>query len=50
MPGNYFDTPLETLLPVEMELKDKNNIPDMGLMIVTDRSEVWRKLLMAFQS
>ncbi|NLK97160.1 MAG: VWA domain-containing protein [Epulopiscium sp.] len=36
--GNYFDTPLETLLPVEMELKDKNNIPDMGLMIVTDRS------------
>ncbi|MDK2787307.1 MAG: hypothetical protein PWP07_532 [Epulopiscium sp.] len=36
--GNYFDTPLETILPVEMELKDKNNIPDMGLMIVTDRS------------
>lgn len=36
--GNYFDTPLETILPIEMELKDKNNIPDMGLMIVTDRS------------
>jgi len=36
--GNYFDTPLETILPVNMELKDKRNIPDMGLMIVTDRS------------
>jgi len=36
--GNYFDTPLETVLPVDMELKDKSNIPDMGLMLVTDRS------------
>ena len=36
--GNYFDTPLETILPVDMELKDKKDVPDMGLMIVTDRS------------
>ncbi|HPT75902.1 MAG: VWA domain-containing protein [Epulopiscium sp.] len=36
--GNYFDTPLETILPVDMELKDKTKIPDMGIVLVTDRS------------
>ncbi len=37
-PGGYKDTPLETLLPVNMEMKDNQEMPDMGMLIVLDRS------------
>lgn len=36
--GGYFKTPVERLLPVEMEIKGKNELPSLGLMIVLDRS------------
>ncbi len=36
--GGYYKTPIETVLPVSMELKDKSNLPNLGLIIVTDRS------------
>ncbi|MHA6258545.1 VWA domain-containing protein [Sporosarcina sp. CAU 1771] len=36
--GGYFKTPIEKLLPVEMELKGKEQLPSLGLMIVMDRS------------
>ncbi|MFS0574416.1 VWA domain-containing protein [Sporosarcina sp. 179-K 3D1 HS] len=36
--GGYFKSPIERLLPVEMELKGKEQIPSLGLVIVMDRS------------
>ena len=36
--GGYFKTPIETLLPVEMEVKGKQQLPSLGLVIVFDRS------------
>ncbi len=36
--GDYKDTPIETVLPVNMELKDKNKQPTLGMMVVLDRS------------
>ena len=36
--GGYFKTPIERLLPVEMEVKGKHEFPSLGLMIVMDRS------------
>ncbi|SOC44917.1 VWA domain-containing protein [Ureibacillus acetophenoni] len=36
--GGYFKTPIEQLLPVEMEVKGKHQLPSLGLVIVLDRS------------
>lgn len=36
--GGYFKTPIEKLLPVEMEVKGKQQLPSLGLVIVLDRS------------
>ncbi|MGE7977966.1 VWA domain-containing protein [Psychrobacillus sp. NPDC093200] len=36
--GGYFKTPIEKLLPVEMEVKGKQQLPSLGLIIVMDRS------------
>lgn len=36
--GGYFKTPIEKLLPVEMEVKGKHELPSLGLVIVMDRS------------
>ncbi|MFJ7970576.1 VWA domain-containing protein [Psychrobacillus sp. NPDC096389] len=36
--GGYFKTPIEKLLPVEMEIKGKHQLPSLGLVIVMDRS------------
>ncbi|QFF98306.1 VWA domain-containing protein [Psychrobacillus glaciei] len=36
--GGYFKTPIEKLLPVEMEIKGKHQLPTLGLVIVMDRS------------
>lgn len=36
--GGYFKTPIETILPVEMEIKGKEQLPSLGLVIVLDRS------------
>lgn len=36
--GGYFKTPIENLLPVEMEVKGKHELPSLGLVIVMDRS------------
>ncbi|GGA17571.1 VWA domain-containing protein [Psychrobacillus lasiicapitis] len=36
--GGYFKTPIEKLLPVEMEIKGKHQMPSLGLVIVMDRS------------
>ncbi len=36
--GGYFKTPIEKLLPVDMEIKGKNEMPSLGLVIVLDRS------------
>ncbi|MGB3261523.1 VWA domain-containing protein [Paenisporosarcina sp.] len=36
--GGYFRTPIEKLLPVEMEVKGKQQLPSLGLIIVMDRS------------
>ncbi|WP_075617393.1 VWA domain-containing protein [Paenisporosarcina indica] len=36
--GGYFKTPVEKLLPVEMEVKGKQQLPSLGLIIVMDRS------------
>ncbi|MBN1123191.1 MAG: VWA domain-containing protein, partial [Anaerolineae bacterium] len=37
-PGGYFDTPLEEMLPVEMQLKDQERLPQMTVVYVLDRS------------
>ncbi|KAB2337482.1 VWA domain-containing protein [Cytobacillus depressus] len=36
--GGYFKTPIEKLLPVEMDIKGKQEMPSLGLVIVMDRS------------
>ncbi|NEU06151.1 FixH family protein [Clostridium senegalense] len=36
--GGYMETPLEKVLPVNMELKGKKEIPKMSLSLVIDRS------------
>lgn len=36
--GGYFKTPIENLLPVDMDIKGKKEMPSLGLMIVLDRS------------
>ncbi|MFC5734958.1 VWA domain-containing protein [Cytobacillus gottheilii] len=36
--GGYFKTPIEKLLPVDMDIKGKKEMPSLGLMIVLDRS------------
>jgi Ca-activated chloride channel homolog len=36
--GGYFKTPIEKLLPVDMDIKGKKEMPSLGLMIVMDRS------------
>lgn len=36
--GGYFKTPIERILPVEMEVKGKEELPSLGLIIVMDRS------------
>ncbi|WP_026907604.1 VWA domain-containing protein [Paucisalibacillus globulus] len=36
--GGYFKTPIEQLLPVEMDLKGKKELPSLGMVIVLDRS------------
>lgn len=36
--GGYFKTPIERLLPVDMEVTGKHELPSLGLIIVMDRS------------
>lgn len=36
--GGYFQTPIEKLLPVDMDIKGKKEMPSLALMIVLDRS------------
>ncbi|MDN7244338.1 VWA domain-containing protein [Planococcus shenhongbingii] len=36
--GGYFKSPIERILPVEMEVKGKHELPSLGLVIVMDRS------------
>ncbi|AYC29087.1 VWA domain-containing protein [Paenisporosarcina cavernae] len=36
--GGYFQTPIERVLPVEMEVKGKDQLPSLGLILVMDRS------------
>jgi len=36
--GGYFKTPIEKLLPVDMDIKGKKEMPSLGLIIVMDRS------------
>lgn len=36
--GGYYKTPLEKVLPVQMELKGKKKIPDMSIVLVIDKS------------
>lgn len=36
--GGYYKTPLEEILPVDMEMKVKGEVPSLGLMLVIDKS------------
>ncbi|URN93514.1 MAG: VWA domain-containing protein [Candidatus Pristimantibacillus lignocellulolyticus] len=36
--GGYFDTPIERILPVDMELTGKRQLPKLGLILVIDHS------------
>ncbi|MBS4189201.1 VWA domain-containing protein [Bacillus sp. FJAT-49705] len=36
--GGYFKTPIEKLLPVDMDIKGEKEMPSLGLVIVMDRS------------
>ncbi|MFZ5354764.1 MAG: VWA domain-containing protein [Bacillota bacterium] len=36
--GGYYKTPLEKVLPVNMELKGKKEIPDMTMLLIIDKS------------
>lgn len=36
--GGYRDTPLETVLPVDMDLKGEKEVPKMAMVMVIDRS------------
>ena len=37
-PGGYRNTPLETILPVSMDIRPKEENPDLGLVLVIDKS------------
>lgn len=37
-PGGYFKTPLEKILPVNMDIKPKEELPNLGLVLVIDKS------------
>jgi uncharacterized membrane protein len=37
-PGGYFQTPLEDVLPVEMQIKDQQRLPRLTIAYVIDRS------------
>ena len=37
-PGGYFQTPLEETLPVEMQLKDQERLPQISVVYVIDKS------------
>lgn len=37
-PGGYFQTPIEETLPVEMQLKDQERLPQMAVVYVIDTS------------
>jgi len=37
-PGGYFQTPLEATLPVEMEIKDQQRLPQLTIAYLIDRS------------
>lgn len=37
-PGGYFQTPLEETLPVEMQLKDQERLPQLTVVYVIDKS------------
>jgi uncharacterized membrane protein/uncharacterized protein YegL len=37
-PGGYFQTPLEDVLPVEMQIKDQQRLPQLTIAYVIDRS------------
>ncbi|MBN8635359.1 MAG: VWA domain-containing protein [Anaerolineae bacterium] len=37
-PGGYFETPLEEMLPVEMQIRDQQRLPQITLVYVIDRS------------
>ncbi len=36
--GGYFDTPLEQVLPVEMQIKDEQRRPSLGIVFIIDHS------------
>lgn len=36
--GGYFDTPIEDILPVSMDLEGKRQLPKLGLVLVIDHS------------
>ena len=36
--GGYYNTPLEEMLPLEMQLRDKERIPQLTMLFVIDRS------------
>lgn len=36
--GEYYKTPLETILPVDMELDTNSQMPNLGMVLVIDRS------------
>lgn len=36
--GGYYQTPLEEILPVDMEMKVEGEVPSLGLMLVIDKS------------
>jgi len=37
-PGGYYKTPLEEVLPVNMDIKPKEELPNLGLVLVIDKS------------
>lgn len=37
-PGGYFDTPLEETLPIDMQLKDQERLPQIAVIYVIDTS------------
>jgi len=37
-PGGYYKTPLEKVLPVNMDIKPKEELPNLGLVLVIDKS------------
>ena len=39
--GGYADTPLEEILPVDMEIKTQSENPDLAMIMVIDKSGRW---------